>query len=821
MNKCPVTMSGPLSAATVWLAGVMITLGVTGMATAADRVVLCEEFTNYFCGSCGTAGPALSMLVDTYPDTFAFVQIQMFDATYSTPWGDARWTYYDAHATPASIFNGIDMLEGALEDIDQQYTLYRANHFLPERGISTDVTIDLSGEPLTGQTYHMSAVVGIEPDGEGKTLQIQMVQVLDHWPATKPYHRNGFKQAAPPQEITLAPGESQTIEHDFTFDAESWADQDNIKIIAWAQIPADTGPAYVYQSAIRLWPLISYPGDYDGDGYLDGVDNCPSRYNPGQEDEDEDGAGDICDNCLGLSNPDQLDGDEDRAGNDCDNCPQLHSLYQDDTDGDEVGNPCDSCPDVPSPAGVDPFGRTLGALDLDCDVDVDDMAILIRCLGGPDVTVPPAGCDPAEFAKADLDGDGDVDLADHDRFNQNFTGPLASPALFIGASSCIECHEDHHGDWIQTIHATAFDTLIEDGAGDNVLCYPCHTVGYGLPSGFVDLETTPQLADVQCENCHGAGSNHAADPFTERMEINFDADHCGECHQSCHGLCGENHHPQHEQWLISGHAQALNDLQADPTATDECLQCHSTDYRLTTGEEQPSLWTAEFAIECVACHRAHGSPHKGQLRLEARYLCAECHTMGTVTPPDSPPQPQVETLHGTGALAEDWSTLEGPYSEHWWGLSTECVACHVHFSPYGGPEQPVDSGHTFLASMRACLPCHTQEAATRLVEMMREEIELRLATIAHYFDPEDPLYVDPFQLPPEDFMPYYAAKFNYEMVMADRSYGSHNPPYVRALLDQVESFFGIPPWRGRSVEGGHAQPADDRARLHATYSEVR
>jgi len=63
-----------------------------------------------------------------------------------------------------------------------------------------------------------------------------------------------------------------------------------------------------------------------------------------------------------------------------------------------------------------------GDFDDDDDVDVDDFAVFADCLAGPEVTTPPPGCDPSDFAQADLDGDEDVDLADVASFNLIFTG---------------------------------------------------------------------------------------------------------------------------------------------------------------------------------------------------------------------------------------------------------------------------------------------------------------------------------------------------------------------------------------------------------------
>jgi hypothetical protein len=71
--------------------------------------------------------------------------------------------------------------------------------------------------------------------------------------------------------------------------------------------------------------------------------------------------------------------------------------------------------------------RQDGDLDGDGDVDLGDYAIFAGCMAGPDVDIPPEGCDPMQFVGADLQQDGDVDCVDFMSFQDLFAEGVEAP----------------------------------------------------------------------------------------------------------------------------------------------------------------------------------------------------------------------------------------------------------------------------------------------------------------------------------------------------------------------------------------------------------
>jgi len=315
---------------------------------------------------------------------------------------------------------------------------------------------------------------------------------------------------------------------------------------------------------------------------------------------------------------------------------------------------------------------------------------------------------------------------------------------YVGATVCSMCHPTVHQEWTNTAHFNAYQTLKNIGMHNNSRCLPCHTVGFGS-GGFVNEATTPQLAGVQCENCHGPAGQHLTNPFMIKPIITQSGMMCGGCHTDAH-------HPTYDEWSESLHSRVDAHV-ADyfKSSSGEarmwsCGICHSGAVRdalikqlsvtngtvvLPSGED-----AANTGVTCVTCHDSHEvTANDPQLRyplystnyynflaptniatFASRYdpninLCGQCHNLrgGAWTDTSRPPHhsPQYNMLTGTGGypnIADNSQTI----ATHGLAIEKQCAHCHVYSVSVASPTEanPNYTGHKFEVRFEACEECH-------------------------------------------------------------------------------------------------------------------
>lgn len=361
---------------------------------------------------------------------------------------------------------------------------------------------------------------------------------------------------------------------------------------------------------------------------------------------------------------------------------------------------------------------------------------------------------------------------------------LGSDPAYVGSDVCAECHnvapQMTHSGWLDTAHAKAFDTLKKIGQDKNSACLACHTVGYQA-GGYVDIGTTPHLAGVQCENCHGPGGEHvdwasgSALPPKILPITTPNAMLCGGCHNGFH-------HPTFDEWKTAGHAEVIASVASGFMNTNivsaqgrmsSCGSCHSgavrfqmeQAYNKNTGNARTNVvWpsgieAAETSVTCVTCHDTHnkhvytnvltGLVYTNQLRhpltstnsfsyntgatFASQFnpetsLCGNCHNArgASVSSNGRPPHhsPQHNIMMGNIGIADSVTPTQGAH----WKNPLQCVGCHTHGHNAEGATEanPAYTGHGFRWTVQACQECHKNPtgsfSATNLLATTQVEI---------------------------------------------------------------------------------------------------
>ena len=351
---------------------------------------------------------------------------------------------------------------------------------------------------------------------------------------------------------------------------------------------------------------------------------------------------------------------------------------------------------------------------------------------------------------------------------------VSGPApKYAGTKVCVTCHSSVCQYETNTPHASAFSNkeFAAQGGQTNSLCLPCHTVGYGLPTGFNltnksgIFSYSTNLAGVQCENCHGPAANHAASPddptVVPRVEIA--ATVCGGCHFAS-PTAHTNDAPTFEEWNISEHAavtpEALQAMSSSTNNIRSCGVCHSGSARLALiGGANPAVTLKndfDVAITCAVCHDPHATnSNPVQLRnplastnnfeltsnnvasvaaFTNKYsastsinLCAQCHNDRGAAWTDTARAPHYslqynfllgsvgELFNGLTSVPADFNP--GPHSglpssasgsiSGAFYLTNQCVACHMQ----PGAAPATTHSHAFTPGYNVCLNCHDGQAA--------------------------------------------------------------------------------------------------------------
>jgi hypothetical protein len=149
-------------------------------------------------------------------------------------------------------------------------------------------------------------------------------------------------------------------------------------------------------------------------------------------------------------------------------------------------------------------------------------------------------------------------------------------------------------------------------------CGSCHTTAYnpeGNQDGIEGLVGTWSEPGVWCEECHGPGSQHAANPRGVQMTIDRDPELCGQCHRRVDVEVVDasggfiRHHEQYEELFQSKHLVL------------DCVTCHDPHegvVQLRQTEQQTTR------TQCENCHFTQGQFQDSQVH-PAVGQCMDCH----------------------------------------------------------------------------------------------------------------------------------------------------------------------------------------------------
>ena len=311
--------------------------------------------------------------------------------------------------------------------------------------------------------------------------------------------------------------------------------------------------------------------------------------------------------------------------------------------------------------------------------------------------------------------------------------------VYVGARACARCHEGHaagnqYSQWLLGAHAKAWATLstpeakvmarlsgLHDDPEEAPICLGCHATAADAEAW--ERDPAFRIEDgVQCEKCHGPGSEYMAEDVMRDPERarraglrRFTKRDCAVCHYVKGSHAAVLRRPQldiDEAWTRLAHPVPK------PKPADTALGTPPVPAPASSGPRYVG------SSVCGECHRGGKSgyqislwqlsPHaRAYATLTTPAAAAIARQMGVTGPAQAAPACLV--CHATGArpgaaVADSYDPMEGVGCESCHGPGSEHAATPVVADRVGGTR-----GRFPAVNEKTCQPCHANAHGKRFV----------------------------------------------------------------------------------------------------------
>jgi len=345
-------------------------------------------------------------------------------------------------------------------------------------------------------------------------------------------------------------------------------------------------------------------------------------------------------------------------------------------------------------------------------------------------------------------------------------------------------------------------------AGFALNCATCHSSTHDT---YVNTEHNS--TGVDCEDCHGPGSEHVSTMDIEDISKSHWSGICGQCHD------------EFAQWQKSRHSDplAFGHAEIGTALMRECYKCHYTEGFIgviESGEDFSDFQYSMFVtipedtpnVSCDICHDPHEQSVENPVGIRTGSegsVCVTCH--------EKKWQNAVYTAKGdyfeNAYHWDDYSQYQGDGNPH--KMDKGCVSCHMaqdvtdtdaygvrKVGAHGLRMRDAGADGDFgtpddLLNIPVCQGCHPGLANFDR-DGFTTEIKTKLDTLGDLLKTRNKDFLPPFQpgkcstchrggtLPFVDDVVAETlehAYLNYKLILHDRSFGIHNPGYTEILLD--------------------------------------